>query len=390
MGAETDVVVIGAGMAGAGIAAELSAGLNVVLIEQEAQPGHHATGRSAALHSEIYGNRVIRALTRASRDFFLAGGDGAATYVRPRGCLHIATPAQLERLDAFSMQPGVCTAMTRIDGARARELVPVLRPDTIVAALEERHAYDLDVDAIHSAFLARHRHNGGTLHLSSPVMALERDWSGWIVRAGERTWRTRIVVNAAGAWGDTVARLAGLPPIGLQPRRRTACTVDAPEGTTPSAWPAVIDIDEQFYFKPEAGRILLSPADETASEPCDAWPDELDLAIAVDRVQQVADIPVRRIAHSWAGLRTFVADKTPVVGFDPAASGFFWLVGQGGYGIQTAPALSRLGANLVCGRAVPSDIADSGVAAADLAPERLDLNRQSQETSITHQGGSTS
>lgn len=374
---DCDVVVIGAGIAGAGVAAELSSDRKVVLLEQEPHPGMHATGRSAALYSEIYGNACIRALTQAGREFFLRG-DGDLAFTRPRGCVHVATQAQLGQLEAFSREPGVAGVTRLIEGKALRDRAPALKPDQIVAALEERHAYDLDVDAIHRFFLRRHRALGGVLRCSSP--ALELEWTGgaWNVVAGAETFRAPIVVDAAGAWGDVVAQRAGVGAVGLQPRRRSALIVDPPPQADLSSWPAVIDIGEQFYFKPDAGKIMMSPADETLSEPCDAYPDDVDLAIAVDRIQQVADIPVRRIAHSWAGLRTFAPDRTPVVGFADDAPGFFWLVGQGGYGIQTSPALSRLAAALVRGQPVPADLADRGVRAADLAPSRLrDVAKQS-------------
>ncbi|CAN7614859.1 FAD-binding oxidoreductase [Phenylobacterium sp. LjRoot164] len=367
--AQCDVVVVGAGIAGAGVAAELSGDLKVVLLEQEAQPGMHATGRSAALHSEIYGNACIRALTRAGRSFLLKE-KGGRSFMRPRGCLHIATSAQLGRLETMAAEPGVGAGVRRIEGAALREKLPLLR-DAAVAALEENHAYDIDVDALHGYFLRRHRAHGGLLRCTAPVSAITRSGGLWAVTAGGETFHAPTIINAAGAWGDQVAGLAGVAAIGLQPMRRSALIVDAPPNADPASWPAVIDIDEQFYFKPDAGRILMSPADETPSLPCDAYPDDLDLAVAVDRVQQVADIPVRRIVHSWAGLRTFAPDRTPVVGFDPTAEGFFWLTGQGGYGIQTSPALSRLAAALVRERQPPADLIAEGVRPADLDPARL-------------------
>lgn len=367
---ECDVVVIGSGMAGAGVAAELSSDRRVIVIEKEEQPGAHATGRSAAMHSEIYGDAVVRALSRASRAFFLQGANGMP-FATKRGWLHVATEQQLDQLSAFAAQPDVAPAVDWLTGDEARALVPALRPGGVVAALAERFAYDLDVDAIQHLFLKRLRANGGTLHCASEVSQASFDGGSWIVQAGGRSFRAPVLVNAAGAWGDAVAGMAGVRPVGLEPKRRTALIVDAPAGVDPSRWPMVIDIGEQFYFKPEAGKVLMSPADETPSEPCDAWAEELDLAIAVDRVQQVADLPVTRVEHSWAGLRTFAPDKTPVVGFDPDHHGFFWLVGQGGYGIQTAPALSRLAAALVRGEEIPKDLAAEGVRAVDVSPSRL-------------------
>ncbi len=366
---DCDVVVIGGGIAGAGVAAELSRDRRVVVLEQEAQPGFHATGRSAALHSETYGNASIRALTRASREFFLSGVDGQP-FATPRGCVHIAVRHQLDRLDAFHAEIGATAGVTRLSGNEARTLVPVLRADSVMAALFERHAYDLDVDAIHRAFLKRLRDGDGTLHCTSGVTDCAFD-EGWTVRAGEQAFRAPVLVNAAGAWGDVVADIAKVKPIGLEPKRRSAMIVDAPAGADPSRWPAVFDIEEQYYFKPDAGRILMSPADETPVLPHDAYSDDLDLAIAVERIQQVADIPVDRIAYSWAGLRTFVPDRTPVVGFDPEVPSFFWLVGQGGYGIQTSPALSRLAAALIRNEPMPHDLVESGVRLEDLSPSRL-------------------
>lgn len=367
---DCDVMVIGAGMAGAGVAAELAADRRVVLLEQEGSPGFHATGRSAALHSEIYGNACIRALTQASRDFFLNGEDGRP-FAAARGCLYIATEQQIAELDSFAAQPSVAPAVTRIDGDEARKLVPALIPGQVVAALSETNAYDLEVDAVHQTFLKRLRGFGGELRCSAPIDRLTFDGANWTAAAGDTVIRAPVVINAAGAWGDVVATMAGAHPVGLQPKRRTAILVNPPADLDPRGWPAVIDIGEQFYFKPDAGKILMSPADETPVEPHDAFPDEMDMAIAVDRVQQVADIPVRRIEHSWAGLRTFAPDKTPVVGYDSQLPGFFWLAGQGGYGIQTAPALSRLAGALVRREGIPGDLADRGIDANQLSPARF-------------------
>lgn len=365
-----DVAVIGAGIAGAGLAADLSTSHQVILLEQEDQLGVHATGRSAALHLEIYGNALIRALTQASRDFF-ERGEGAQSFASPRGCLHIARIEQLPMLEAIAAEANVADVVEWIDPRQARGLVPVLREDYVAAALSERFAYDLDVDAIHQSFLRRLRQENGVIACSARASAFAYDGAKWTITTSHATFTAKILVNAAGAWGDVVARNAGVAPIDLVPLRRSALIVDAPTGTAPSQWPAVIDIGGEFYFKPEAGKILMSPADETPSEPCDAFPEDLDLAIAVDRVQQAADIPVHRIEHSWAGLRTFAADRSPVVGFDPDHPAFFWLVGQGGYGVQTVPALSRLAGALVRGDAIPSDLASRQIRAEDLSPARF-------------------
>ncbi|MCJ2184098.1 FAD-binding oxidoreductase [Novosphingobium sp. 1949] len=370
MQAQYDVVVVGAGIAGAGVAADLSRDHRVVLLEQEPQPAMHATGRSAALFSEIYGNACIRALSQASRGFFL-DRDEEPAFVTPRGCIHIARQDELAGIEALASEPSVAPFVTALNGDEVRALVPVLFPGVVVAALSENHSYDLDVDAIHQHFLRQMRGNGGVLHCSSPVTRCMHDGRAWTVHAGDRVLRAPIVINAAGAWGDVLAKMAGAQPVGLQPKRRTAVIVDPPQGVDSAKWPAVIHIGEKFYFKPEAGKILMSPADETPVDPHDAYPDELDVAIAVDRVQQVADIAVRRVEHSWAGLRTFAPDKTPVVGYDSRVPGFFWLTGQGGYGIQTAPALSELAASLVRRRGIPDALAAAGVTQAELAPARF-------------------
>jgi len=368
-----DVVVIGAGIAGAAAAYELAADRSVLLLEQESHPGYHTTGRSAALFAETYGNAAIRALTVGSRRFYEQPPAGfAAPLLSPRGIVMVARPDQAEQLDQWVQSVGpAASAMTAVE-VLAR--VPLLRRDYVGAGAFEPGAMGIDVHALHDGYLRGAKARGTTIVTGAELAGLTRSGTGWTVRSGAGTWTAGTVVNAAGAWADQVAALAGAAPCGLQPMRRTAITVDLPDGMDASAWPVVIDIDERFYFKPEGGRLLLSPADETPMPPCDVQPDELDIAICVDRVQRAADLPVRRVVHSWAGLRSFVADRTPVVGFDPGVPGFFWLAGQGGYGIQTAPAMGRLAAALLARRGVPPDLADllaaGGVDAAALAPGR--------------------
>jgi D-arginine dehydrogenase len=370
---KADVVVIGAGIAGASAAAALAETLQVVVLEREAFPGMHSTGRSAALFSEIYGSAPVRALSRASRDFLHRPPEGfaEAQIVRPRGALHIASTSQIPALEAFASLPDVAGAVSLLTADEARAACPILREDYVGAAALERASADIDVDALHQAWLRQLRARDGRLVVNAEVTGLTRNGASWTVETPDLRIETGVVINAAGAWADKVAELAGATAIGLQPMRRTALIVDAPPGADPHAWPMVIDIDETFYFRPDAGALLLSPGDETPSEPCDAQPDELDIAVAIDRVQTAANLEVRRVRRSWAGLRSFVADRTPVVGFAPDAPGFFWLAGQGGYGIQTAPAMGQLAAALIRGESVPNTLLQHGVASLDLRPERF-------------------
>ena len=367
-----DVLIIGSGIAGAGAAYELSKDARVLLLEREDAHGYHTTGRSAALYIEAYGNAVIGGLTRASRAFFEAPPEGFAAYplLTPRGCLYIGRPDQAEALaQTFDKAAGT---MRVLDREAVLSLVPVLRADYVASGLIEPAAMDADVEALHQGFLRGARAHGAEIRLGQEVTAIERRAGGFAVRAATgEVFEASVVVNAAGAWADRVADLAGARPVGLQPLRRTALIVDAPADRDVRAWPAVIDADEQFYFKPDAGRILASPADETPSDPCDAWADEMDVAVCIERMQAAADIPVRRVVRSWAGLRSFVADRSPVIGFDDALPGFFWLAGQGGYGVQTAPAAARAAAALARGEGLPDDIAAQGVTAESLRPGRL-------------------
>ncbi|MBW8844939.1 MAG: FAD-binding oxidoreductase [Burkholderiales bacterium] len=366
-----DFIVIGAGMAGASIAAELAARGSVALLEAEPHAGYHATGRSAALFSELYGNAVIRALTRASRTFLFdpPAGFAEAPLVRPRPCLFIARADQAEALADFRARTGLAGAT--LDAAQIQAQVPILTPDRVAAAALDTGSADIDVDGLLQGCLRRARQRGAQLMLDAPVRAISRHGGQWRVDTGATTFAAPVVINAAGAWANAVAGLAGVAPVPLQPLRRTAMLIDAPAGLDIAAWPAVVDVDEQFYFKPDAGLLLISPADEHPSEPCDAQPEELDIAIAADRFERATGLAVQRVRHRWAGLRVFAPDRTPVVGFAATSPGFFWLAGQGGYGIQTAPALARLAAALACREALPSDLLALGLNAAALSPARF-------------------
>lgn len=368
---EADIVVIGAGIAGASIAFHLTRERRVVLVEAETQPGYHTTGRSAAVYLKGYGNAVIRDLTGASEGFFQQPPDGFADVplVHPRGAITLVREDQLPRLQARLEQLHRHVPRAQQLSIEAiRERVPAIHADYAVAGILDDEAQDIDVDAIFQGYLRGFRAKGGSLLVDAPVKSLEAKDGQWRIRAGQHELTAPVVVNAAGAWADVVAGLAGLGPLGLVPKRRTALIVPPPEGFEVTGWPVVDDIDEEFYFRPDAGKLFCSPADETPSEPCDAQPEELDIAIAVDRIEKVIPLNVRRIEHSWAGLRTFAPDRTPIVGFDQRTKGFFWLAGQGGYGIQTAPALSELAALLVQGRQAPADLAHLLPA---LAPDRL-------------------
>lgn len=366
-----DFLVVGAGIAGASAAYELAAGASVIVLEREEAPGYHTTGRSAAQFLESYGNEVIRAITRASRAFYDAPPEGFAehTLLSPRPSVYLAREDQLDLLADFQKDAGADTAA--LTAAEVAELVPVVRPGYAAAGLIEENASDIDVHALHQGYLKGLRRRGGQVVTRAEMTALRRTGGLWQAETAKGAFAAPVLVNAAGAWADTLGRLAGAEPIGLQPKRRTAITFDGPEEADCRAWPLVADIAESFYFKPESGRLLASPGDETPMEPCDVQPEELDIAVTVDRIERATTLKVRRIAHKWAGLRSFVADKSLVIGFDESVEGLFWLAGQGGYGIQTAPAAARCAAALATGAGLPDDVEKLGLKAAAIAPARL-------------------
>ena len=369
-----DVIVIGAGIAGASVACELAGRCRVVLLERESQPGYHTTGRSAALFTETYGNAVMRALTRASKTFLHCppAGFANAQLLSPRGTLLVAAFSDLPKLQQLAADCSALVAnLALLDGAAVRARVPCFAEDQVAGGLLEPDAMDIDVHALHRGYLRTLAARGGVLVTSAEVLDLQRDGGRWRLTTTAGEFRADRVVNAAGAWAEEIGRLAGARPIGLVPKRRTAITFDPPAGVDVRRWPAVIEVNETWYIKPDAGRILASPADETPSLPCDAQPDEYDVAVLVDRLSRSTTLKVPRIHSKWAGLRSFVADKTIVAGFDPQVPGLFWLVGQGGYGIQTAPAMGRAAAALLLDGAVPADIGDFGIDRSTLAPDRL-------------------
>jgi len=359
-----DIAVIGAGMAGASLAAELASRVRVLLLEAEDAPGYHATGRSAAFWEECYGGPGVVPLTRASGAYLAENG-----FLTPRGALYIGRLQDRAAMDAFrESYQGTGVQIERLDAAALAQRVPHIRPDW-GEALHQPACADIDVAALHQHYLGLARRRGVEIACRARVVGLSRDKGAWTI-TGERgeTWRAATLVNAAGAWADVIAALAGVRPVGIAPFRRTVAVLRvAPQA--PADLPLVIDINGGFYFKPDAGRLWLSPHDEIPSDPGDAAPEELDVAIAVDRFQQVTDWRIEAVERRWAGLRSFAPDRLPVYGFDPGDRGFFWFAGQGGFGIQTAPAAARLAAQVLLGQG--PDAMTAGIDATVYAPSRF-------------------
>jgi len=352
-----DFAIIGAGMAGASLAAALApAGARVLLAEAEAQPGYHATGRSAAFWTESYGGPGVQPLTTASGPFLRSGG-----YLTPRGALTIAPAGDGAAIDVFARRyAALGVRVERLDRAAIAAMIPGLRPGWDHAALEPVGC-DIDGARLHHDYLAAARRARAETWTGARLARAERDGEGWLLSMADgRRARAFTLVNAAGAWADEVARMAGIDPIGITPYRRTVAQLRVAP-SAPDSLPLVLDLAEKFYFKPQAGRLWLSPHDESPSLPCDAAPEEIDVARAVDRLQQVVDWRVERVEHRWAGLRSFTPDRLPAYGPAPQDSRFFWFAGQGGFGIQTAPAAAALAASLL----------EVGESALDAAPFSL-------------------
>ncbi len=371
---KTDYIVIGAGMAGASAAFELAKLGTVALLEREERPGYHTTGRSAAMLMGGYGAPEFRALTALS-DFFLhqpPQGFTETSLLKQRGCLYVgdageAQEVAVELAEMLRVQSGV----ELVDADWIIDRVPIMRRERLSVGIWEAAACEIDVHAVHEGFLRGFRRLGGTLATGCEISSFERKGSAWRVTAGDRTFEAPTIINAAGAWADSVAVAMGANPKQITPLRRTAVLVDPPPGIEIGEWPLVIHVAESYYFKPDAGKILISPADETPMEPCDVQPDEFDVAVAVDRYEQFTTQKVNRITHRWAGLRSFAPDRKPVAGFDPDIEGLFWLAGQGGSGIMTSPALARVTATLAGGRPWPAEFSDAGLKAEALSPSRF-------------------
>jgi len=370
-----DFIVVGAGIAGASAAYELQQHGSVALLEREPLPGQHTTGRSAAFLVDSYAGPVVGKLTRTGRSFFEQPPEGFTDIplVTPNSVLWIGREDQRASLDAALVKGREAGAeLHEISIAEAKTICPVLREDYVAGAVAEPSAMHIDVAGLLEGFLRGFRQRGGEILTKAEVTRLEKQGDAWAVDAGGETYRAPIVVNAAGAWCDVLGRLAGARPIGLRPLRRTAITFDGPKDTDTRSWPLVIDADEDFYFKPEGAQLLASPCDETPSEPCDTSPEEYDVALAADHVQRSTTLEISHIRNSWAGLRSFVEDRSIVIGMDAEHDGFFWLAGQGGFGIMTAPSAARATAELIVNGTLPENLQTIGLTPAMLSPERLE------------------
>ena len=337
-----DVVIVGGGAAGLSLGAALASHSRIVVLEREATCGYHATGRSAAIFVGSYGDSTVQELSALSRPWLESPPfENDTPVLKQRGLLHLV------RSDAPD-RPSNDKQM-RLSVAEAQALVPILRDGAFRHAWFEDDAADIDVHALMLGWQRQIRNEKGKVIVSSGVQTITRAGRNWEIVADDRRFNAPIVVNAAGAWADDLARRAGAKPLGLSPRRRTAVTIPSPEGYDPRGWPMTVDTGETVYFKPESGGLLVSPADETPSDPHDAFTDELDVATGIARFEALTVVSVRRITAEWAGLRTVSSDRRPVLGFDPALEGFFWLAGQGGFGIQTAFGMAEIAASLISG-----------------------------------------
>jgi D-arginine dehydrogenase len=366
-----DVAVIGGGIAGTSAAFFLAENASVVVLEAETTLGFHSTGRSAAVFTECYGEPVVRNLALASRGFLTSPPDGFTDVplLSPRGIAFVATPDQADRLEpSLAEQQQLVPSVRGLSAREAADLCPVLDPAEIVGGVLEPDARDLDVHALHMGYQRGIRRHDGEIRTGFAVDRLERRDEAWTIACGDDEVEAGVVIDAAGAWCDVVAAAAGVDPIGLVPKRRTAFTFDPPSGMEHRDWPMIIDIDEQFYFKPEGPSLLASPADETQVEPHDVRHREQDVALGIERIQSVTTLSIRSIRNAWAGLRSFVADNRPVNGWDPAVPGFYWLAGQGGFGIKTSPAMGRYAASMILDGDPPADL---GIDRESLGVERL-------------------
>lgn len=374
MNRSTEFLIIGGGIAAASTAYWLSRHANVLLLEQESQPGYHSTGRSAALFMESYGTAQVRALTMASRAFLQTPPDGFSEHplLSARGAMMVAERGQDEMLSAhWDVMRQVTQKGSLLNAQEACEHLPVLRAEKILGGIYEPDASDMDVHSIHQGYLRGAKKNGAQLICDAQVTQIKRKGQVWLVQAGAHACEARVLINAAGAWADAIAELSGVKPIGLVPKRRSALIFEPPTGMNCGAWPMVIGVDESWYIKPDAGKLLGSPANADPVTPHDVQPEELDIALAIDRIQTMTTLEIRRPIRTWAGLRSFVSDGDLVAGFDPQVENFFWVAAQGGYGIQTSAAMGECCAALATHQALPSHAIAQGLTEKMLSPKRL-------------------
>ena len=371
-----DFAIVGAGIAGASLAWHLAPQGRVLLLERESHSGMHSTGRSAAMFMESYGTPQVRALTRAGRAFYETppAGFAEAPILSPRGALYVAWAGQQALLEsAWQDLRATGSAVHRIDAAATLARVPVLRAEGLLGAIDEPDAMDIDVHALHQGFLSGARRQGAALWTDAELLQARHDGSAWtLTLADGRQVRARLLINAAGAWADEVAACAGIAALGLQPKRRSAFIFDAPPGQDAHrSWPVTAGIDDSWYFKPDAGRLLGSPGNADPVPAHDVQAEEIDIATGIANIEAATSLRIRRPQRVWAGLRTFAPDGDLVIGFDPSAPAFFWLAGQGGYGIQSADGAAAAAASLLLGAPLPERLAAQGVQLAAMAPGRL-------------------
>lgn len=371
-----DIIVLGGGIAGISAAARLAQSARVAVLEREDAIGYHSSGRSATFYHFGIGDRTVRALTSFSRPFFEEPpvALSAEPFCVPKPALFVARAEMIPALNELHREMSHFSSdLSKVGPQEILDLVPVMRvgPEAIVAGVVDRGGRKLDANALLQAYARAVKRGGGEVVHSASATSIRREGGLWCVTTEQGEWRASVLVNATGAWADETAKLAGVRPLGVSPLRRTIIVFDPPEGVAVADWPFVKTAVNEFYMLPEAGRLLASPVDEIPSPPLDAQPEEYDLALAAYRVEEFTTMSVRRIAHRWAGLRSFVADRIPTAGFAPDAPGFFWLVGQGGYGLQTAPAMAEATAALILGEPWPERLAALGVMPDAIGPQRL-------------------
>ncbi len=367
-----DFIIIGAGIAGASASMRLSEYGSVVLLERESQPGYHATGRSAATYEPSYGPEKVLRLIKASKPFLDHPPTGFmdTAILSPRGMMTLFRENQGSEYDEFmDILGSIGSGFEKLDAGQALKRVPILNPDYYHRAIYSDEAKDIDVHGLHQGYLRAMKALGGKVQVNAEVREISRT-EDWTVTTRSGRFSSPVIINASGAWADEIAVMAGVKPIGLEPRRRCALLASLPQQYDIRDWPLVMGLDPSFYFKPDAGRLMISPEDSHPSAPCDARPEDIDIAYAIDRFERATTVSIRRPEHTWAGLRSFVADEMMVAGFDAQVDGFFWLVGQGGFGIKTSPAMSLITGQLARGKDFPQSVADCGLSEADLSPSR--------------------